>query len=136
MKITRLYKLLRRPLYGSEFSISRVRVLSNILDNGPRRIQELAYAEQVTQPSMTSMVVALEKEAWVMRERDASDGRAVLISLTDLGREVVLEMRAKRAWALAVRLAARPASEVSDVVALIHSIDQLIELLEGEDGDI
>src|ERR1700735_2498556 len=78
-----LVRLLVREL-GSELSRTEVGLL-NTLSGGPRRITELAEFEGLAQPTMTSLVKALEQQGLVRRERQADDGRGVLVHLTDSG---------------------------------------------------
>src|SRR6058998_2812455 len=60
----------------------------------PWRITELAEREGLAQPTMTLLVKRLEQRGWVQRERDAADGRVVLVSLTPEGTAALDETRA------------------------------------------
>ena len=71
-----------------DISLSAAATLSN-LSSGPRRVTELAEQERSTQPTMTAMVVRLEQRGLVRRCNDPSDGRAVLVSITDLGLDLI-----------------------------------------------
>src|ERR1700679_1854706 len=78
-----LARLLVRQLHGE---LSRTDIgLLNTLSSGPRRITELAELEGLAQPTMTSLVKQLEQQGVVRRERQADDGRVVLVQLTDDG---------------------------------------------------
>jgi len=60
---------------------------------------ELADHEKVQPPSMTRVIAVLEERALVMRAPHASDRRQVVLTVTDYGREVVLQSRRLReAW--------------------------------------
>src|SRR5919205_2505561 len=63
--------------------------LLNSLSDGPRRITELAELEGLAQPTVTLLVGRLEERGWVSRRRDPDDGRAVLVTGTDAGREAL-----------------------------------------------
>ncbi|MEU7577335.1 MarR family transcriptional regulator [Streptomyces sp. NPDC041068] len=54
----------------------------------PQRLTELTRTEQVTQPGMTQLVTRLERDGLVERRPDPSDGRAVLVHITDAGRAI------------------------------------------------
>lgn len=54
----------------------------------PMRLTELTRTEQVSQPGITQLVTRLERDGLVERRPDPSDGRAVLVHLTDDGRQV------------------------------------------------
>src|SRR4051794_30199178 len=70
----------------------------------PQRITELAARESVAQPSMTALVDRLERQGLARRTTDPADGRAVLVSVTDDGLELLAERRASRANALSAVL--------------------------------
>ncbi len=71
----------------------------------------LAARERVQPPSMTRTVTALEGGGFVARRPDESDGRLVVVVLTDLGRTTVLADRNRRdAW-LATQLRGLSADE-------------------------
>jgi DNA-binding MarR family transcriptional regulator len=78
------------------------------LSAGPRRITELADLEGLAQPTMTLVVKRMERRGWLARERDAADGRAVLVSLTDDGATVLDELRADDRAVLRDPRTARP----------------------------
>jgi DNA-binding MarR family transcriptional regulator len=62
-------------------------------------VGELAAQERVQPPSMTRTVNCLEDGGYVARRRHETDGRQVVVVLSDLGRETVLADRARRdAW--------------------------------------
>jgi DNA-binding MarR family transcriptional regulator len=79
-------------------------VLGLLNREGERTIGQLAAAERVQPPSMTRSVSCMEKEGLVQRRPHATDGRQVVITLSDRGRELLLADRRRRdAW-LARRL--------------------------------
>ncbi|WP_328394979.1 MarR family winged helix-turn-helix transcriptional regulator [Nocardia sp. NBC_00416] len=63
-------------------------VLDTLADRGPARLIELTETEQLTQPGITQLIARLERDGLVLRRRDPSDGRAVIVHLTDAGRQV------------------------------------------------
>src|SRR5580698_2799612 len=78
--------LSRLFLTRSTVCVSRTEVgVLRTLNDGSRRITELATEERVTQPAITLLVNRLEERGWVKRIPDPSDGRAVLVSLTPVG---------------------------------------------------
>jgi DNA-binding MarR family transcriptional regulator len=77
------------------------RLLAQIDELGPARIGDLARADHCSQPTMTTQVQRLEERGWVTRVSDPADARAVLISLTDAGRELLTDVRRERAAVLA-----------------------------------
>ncbi len=69
------------------------------LEEAPRTPGELAEIERVAKPSMTRTVGALVERGLVLRQPDPTDGRQVILSITDEGRRSVRAIRRKRdAW--------------------------------------
>jgi DNA-binding MarR family transcriptional regulator len=104
------------------------------LDEGPRRITELADREGLAQPTITLMVKRLLERGWVARERDAADGRAVLVSLTEEGAAVLEEVRADYRSALRGHLAAMSDEEVAALMTATTALQGLIEVLQQGDA--
>jgi DNA-binding MarR family transcriptional regulator len=100
---------LRRRLAGERhpdnpLSMGAMAVLGCLFRKGDLTVGELAGHERVQPPSMTRAVKALEAGGYVVRRSDQTDGRLVVVSLTDQGRTTLLADRARRdAW-LARRL--------------------------------
>jgi DNA-binding MarR family transcriptional regulator len=76
--------------------VSALATLSTLDSAGPCRLTALASAEGISQPSMTGVVSRLELHGLVERQRDPSDGRIVLVAITDAGRDVLRRGRAGR----------------------------------------
>ncbi|MCF6475438.1 MarR family transcriptional regulator [Nonomuraea sp. MG754425] len=83
-------------------SFSALSVLHTLSRVGrPMRLTELTATEQLKQPALTSLVAKLERDGLVARRPDPGDGRAVLLSLTPEGEQVVRSRRADRVARLA-----------------------------------
>lgn len=95
------------------FSFSTLSVLHTLDRKGPLRLTDLTATEQLKQPALTSLVARLQRDGLVSRRRDPRDGRAVLISLTREGREIVTSRHAERSARLA-RLAEQLAEQLDD----------------------
>jgi DNA-binding MarR family transcriptional regulator len=79
------------------FSFSTLSVLHTLSRNGRLRLTELTdLTGQLKQPAITSLVAKLERDGLVSRRRDPRDGRAVLLSLTQEGRQIVRSRHADR----------------------------------------
>jgi DNA-binding MarR family transcriptional regulator len=91
--------VIRIPSAG-KFSLSTATTLSRLNRTGPIRLTDLTAAENMSQPAMTQLVTRLEKDGLAARTPDPDDRRAVLITITDLGREVVAERKRERAAGL------------------------------------
>jgi DNA-binding MarR family transcriptional regulator len=123
-----LARLLVRQL-GGELSRSEVGLLST-LSSGPRRITDLAELEGLAQPTMTSLVKQLEQQALVRRDRQADDGRVVLVHLTDSGALALEDYRARVRELLGSYLAEIPDQQVEALAAATDALAQLVALLQ------
>ena len=108
-----------------DMSRSAASVLGTLRDLGPRRITELANAEAVTQPTMTSLVGRLERDGLVTRTPDPADARAVRVGITEEGLERLGRMRAQRAAVLAEALAELEPNEREAIEAALPVLDKL-----------
>jgi DNA-binding MarR family transcriptional regulator len=83
---------------------ARLSALSVLVFGGPRSLTELAEAEQVTAPTMSKLVAALERAGLARREPDPADGRAVRLSATRAGQRILERGRRLRVARLAAEL--------------------------------
>jgi DNA-binding MarR family transcriptional regulator len=124
--------LLCRQLAGSlcgELSRTEVGLL-NTLRDGPRRITELAELERLAQPTMTLLVKRLEQQGLVTRERDADDGRVVLVSLSEAGTAALEDFRTRASAALGTHLAALPDEQVEALATATQTLAELVTHLQ------
>ena len=97
MRLRRRLALERHP--DNELSLNQMAVLGALYRNGDLTIGELAAHERVRPPSMTRTVNCLEQDGYVARRPHATDGRQVLVTISDSGRDVVHADRERRdAW--------------------------------------
>jgi len=80
----------------NDLSIAIMAVLGSLYRNGDLTVGELAALERVQPPSMTRKVTMLEEGGYVSRRAHETDGRVVVVSLTELGRDRVLADRKRR----------------------------------------
>ena len=110
-----------------DLSRTAASVLAALRDGGPQRVTVLAAAEAVAQPSMTQLVSRLERAGLAAREPDPADARAVLVRLTDAGRERLARRRAARAAVLDERLTALTDDDRALLQAALPALEKLIE---------
>jgi DNA-binding MarR family transcriptional regulator len=123
-----LTRLLVREL-GGELSRTEVGLLST-LSGGPRRITDLAELEGLAQPTTTSLVKQLEQRGLVRRDRQAEDGRVVMVHLTDGGVVALEDYRARVRELLGGYLAEIPDQQVEALAAATDALAQLVALLQ------
>jgi DNA-binding MarR family transcriptional regulator len=123
-----LTRLLTKQL-NAELSRTEAGVL-NTLDGGSRRVTELAELEGLAQPTMTLLVKQLEERGLVRRERQASDGRVVLVYVTGSGQAALAAFRAKAQGALRSYLAEMSDQEIEALATTADALQSLIVLLQ------
>lgn len=110
---------MRRGGAPRDISFTTASTLSRLHHEGPRRLTSLAADEGVAQPSMTQLVQRLERQGYVERERDPGDKRVVWVGITEAGRLLLAERRARRAQEMADLLAALPPDEEAALAAAV-----------------
>jgi DNA-binding MarR family transcriptional regulator len=116
----------RREDPATGLSAARLSALSVLVFGGPRTLGELAAAEQVRPPTMTTIVRALEGGGYVRREPDARDARVTRVSATTKGERVLQQGRRRRVEQLAGRLARLDADEIATVRAAADLIERAL----------
>jgi DNA-binding MarR family transcriptional regulator len=102
MRLRRRLSNERHP--DNPLSMGAMAVLGCLFRNGDLTVGELASHERVQPPSMTRTVNSLEEGGYVTRRAHETDGRQVVVALSEQGRTTLLADRARRdAW-LARRL--------------------------------
>jgi DNA-binding MarR family transcriptional regulator len=95
----RLARRMRTQRAVDSMSDGQFAVLAGLFVHGPHTLGDLADRERVSAPSMNRTVNCLQDAGYVRRSADESDGRKVVISLTDEGVAVVDETARRRdAW--------------------------------------
>lgn len=96
--VVRRLRQLRAP---EEPSLPERAALSRLSRGGPAASAELARLEQITPQAMGTTLAGLESRGLIERSADPHDGRRVIASLTDAGRDVLRHKRDARTRQLA-----------------------------------
>lgn len=128
-----LVRLLVRQVDGSELSRSEGEVLA-ILDEGPRRVTELAELVGLAQPTMTLLVRRLEQRGLVSRDGVPHDGRVVLVAITRSGLAAVESFRARFAAALRADLEGLEPAQLAELADATRALGAFVERLQREAG--
>ncbi len=121
--VMRLGRRLRLERDSDALTPNQFAVLGNLHRIGPMTVGELATAERVKPPSMTRTIASLEAAGLIRRRPHETDGRQVVVELTDAADAVIdAERRRRDAW-LAVRLDALEPAERE----LIERVAPLLE---------
>ena len=121
--VMRLGRRLRLERDTDDLTLNQFAVLGTLHRSGPLSVGELAGIESVKPPSMTRTVACLEEAGLVTRRPHPTDGRQVVVELTD---DAIIVMEADRrhrdAW-LAQQLDALEPDELE----LLHRVAPLLE---------
>ena len=122
-RLSRRLRNEREP--GNPLSVAALSALGILFREGECTVGTLAAHERVQPPSMTRTVNCLVDEGYATRRASESDGRQVLVDLTDKGREILLADRRRRdAW-----LAQRLRELTPDERAILREAAPLIQRL-------
>ena len=111
-----------------KFNFSTLSVLHTLARGGPMRLTDLLRTEQLKQPALTSLVAKLEQDGLVSRRPDPSDGRAMLLSLTTEGRQIVRSRHANRVAKLTDLVDRLTDDERAVLASSMHVLARLTEL--------
>jgi DNA-binding MarR family transcriptional regulator len=121
-----LGQLVRRLRAENRMSISQASVLARLDRGGPATASALAAAERVRPQSMAQTIAELEASGLVTRTPDQADRRQILVDLTEQGRTMLAEDRARRdgwlAQAIETQLSADEQTLLAKAVALLDRI--------------
>ena len=126
--------LRRLTLPREGLSLTALATLATLRRQGPTRLTELAAAEGVAQPSMTTLVARLAGQGLVERQGDPTDRRAVLLSLTDAGAQLLEQRRADRAGRLLGPLAGLTDDDVRRISDALPALARLAGVLTDSTG--
>lgn len=108
--VYRLARLLRQQ-DDAGLAPALVSALGVVERDGPITLGDLAKQEQLSPPSITKVVVALEERGLVERTKDTSDRRVSRVRVTAKGRRQLDASRSRRTAWLATRIEALPDDE-------------------------
>ena len=101
-----LLRRLRQVQAEGELTLPESAALTRLDRSGPSTASALARQEQIRPQSMGATLGALEARGLVERRSDPQDGRRVVLSVTDSGRQVLQDKRNARTERLAKALSA------------------------------
>jgi DNA-binding MarR family transcriptional regulator len=124
----KLKRRLREQAHAGDLTPSQVSVVLRLEKEGPATASALARAEGMRPQSMASVVTALEDLNLVSGASDPTDGRQVLIALTDRCRQWMQEGReARQDWLtgqIQTRLSAQEQDELASAIALLQRLSE------------
>lgn len=107
---------------------AQLSALSVLVFGGSRSLGELAQAEQVKPPTMSRIVVGLEREG-LLRRKKTDDKRRMLLEATAKGHQVLQEGRKRRVESLAGAVRQLTPNRIDQLRELSELLEKLIATL-------
>jgi DNA-binding MarR family transcriptional regulator len=107
-----------------DLSPHHARALQVVGDLGSPRLGTVAERLRIAPRSATEVIDALEERGLIERAPDDSDRRAIRVSLTTRGRQLLAEVDAARRAAGAEHFASLTATERADLADLLKKLDK------------
>jgi DNA-binding MarR family transcriptional regulator len=121
---------LRQTQAPGDLTLAENTALSLLDRGGPATSSELAKLDRISPQSMGATLAALEQRGLVARDRDPGDGRRIVLSVTDAGRQVVNDRRGARTELIAAALRGGfTDSELAQLLAAAPLLERLAEKL-------
>ena len=128
--VGRLSRRLRQTSMVGEMTLPQASVLSVLEREGPATPGVLATRERISPQSMGAILISLEALGLVSRTPDPTDGRRLVISLTEAGLQVIHGARRQKEERLAQALANNFTDEEQQVLmAALPLLERLARLL-------
>ena len=123
-----LLRRVRRVDDESGLTAARLSALSVLVFGGDATLGQLARAEQVSPPTMSRLVNALERDGLAVRAPHAEDGRAVVIHATPKGRRILERGRERRIAELVDLLDGLPSNDLRVLDEAARLVDRMSAL--------
>lgn len=125
MAVMRLARRLRHERAEVDLTLTQLSALAALERCGPTTPGHLAAVERVRPPSMTRVLAGLHDRGLIARTPHPTDGRQVLVSVTDEARAMMrADRRRREAW-LAQRLSTLDADQrraLREVVPILEAL--------------
>ncbi|HYR93292.1 MAG TPA: MarR family transcriptional regulator [Methylomirabilota bacterium] len=99
----------------------------SVLMGGPRTLGEMATAEQVRPPTMSTLVRDMELAGLVRRSGDADDARVVRLEMTAKGRRVLAKGREMRIADIERRIRRLRPDEAGTVAQAVTIVERMLK---------
>jgi DNA-binding MarR family transcriptional regulator len=123
--LTRLSNVLREAVLPPGMNSAQARTLLALHDAGPQRVTDLARLDHLKQPTMSAVLIRMERLGWVRRLEDKNDLRAVIIRLTPGGERMASQLIAARTAVLQSSLDTLSGTDRAAVAAALPALRKL-----------
>jgi DNA-binding MarR family transcriptional regulator len=125
-----LVRRLKQTDPHGELTLPETSALSRLDRGGPATSSDLARLERISPQSMGATIAALEERGLIARDRDPEDGRRIMLSITEAGRQVARDRRGARTEQIARALAGGfTQAELAQLAAAAPLLERLAEKL-------
>jgi DNA-binding MarR family transcriptional regulator len=125
--VARLYRQMAQASgEARDLTFAQLSALARIEEYGPLRIGELAAHERVAAPSLTRTVHPLAAAGLIRKEPDPSDGRSLLVTITDAGRALLGQVRRERSELLSRRMSRLTEEQSAALLAALPVLEMLL----------
>ncbi|KIF74913.1 MarR family transcriptional regulator [Streptomyces sp. 150FB] len=130
LAVARIARRLRQTHAVGDVTLSEVSVLARLSRDGADSPGALAELERVRPQAMATTLAALEERGLVRRRQDSADGRRAVMTVTEAGRQVLMDRRSESVQRLTTVLDEEfTAAERRKLVAVLPLLDRLAERL-------
>jgi DNA-binding MarR family transcriptional regulator len=125
-----LIRKLKHIQPGGDLSFPETSTLSRLDRSGPATSSDLARLDKISPQSMGATIAELERRGLVARAKDPEDGRRIVLSITEQGRQVVRDRRGARTELIAQALGSTfTEAELGQLRAIVPLLERLAEKL-------
>jgi DNA-binding MarR family transcriptional regulator len=129
MSVGMLFRRLKQAQPGGDIPIPETSALARLDRGGPASSSDLARLDGISPQSMGATIAALEQRGLVARARDPEDGRRIVLSITEAGRQVMRDRRGARTEMIARALTEFTPAELERLKAAAPLFERLAEKL-------
>ena len=137
--IARLRRTLRTSIRSDypweKLPMARVEILQRLSDEPGLRVNDIAERHRLAKNTVSQLVQQLVAAGMVDRVTDERDRRAVVLALTDAGRDHLAQWQQAHERRFARALDRLPEADRRAVLAALPALTRLVDELEGGVGD-
>lgn len=126
----RLNRRLRLHHADDRLPVSQLSILTTLLREGPMTTGDLAARERIKPPSVSRSSHVLVESGLIVRVPHPTDGRQVMLQLTEAGKVTAREEVAAREVALAEQLTALTQRERETLAAAARILSEIVERVD------
>jgi DNA-binding MarR family transcriptional regulator len=115
---------------GADLGPTLIAALGTVERHGPLTPSGLAERERIQRPTATRLIAKLEERGLIARSGVPGDARSSMLSMTDAGSALLVEIRTRKDAFLARRLRELPAEDRATLARAADLLEQLLQ--DGE----